>query len=403
MQQNTGQRDNEHKIQTQPSGNTEDNTINCTGYEENIPKVSKSEENGNFDVLGLAEDMTSTENKDKNFTPQCTDKLHNCVQVSSACEIYIKKTGIHDSTNETESACIMPKTQRDTVERTQVDSDLEISKDSFQTYDNSEQELACDNRSSNKCNIRNAKSSNLSNVSTSQNSSQSSGLLTVNENLSKLCSPSSSLPNPPCVKFPTTNLHNTTCKSPIEINTRNKKFTQVTEKEQHNSEKELFSVIQEIMNKTKKKREHSKKTCEKHITFSSLLTKATEDSLATNSSKNNGDELLMENMNTSLKNDNITDSIMVRFSHGFLSVMAHMCNFAFSKFPSAISEAWEATTTSYKDGYPKYDGPKPRPSLQSHINRRASKRRLLLSYADETESEMKIVKRSCRSFMGSIK
>jgi hypothetical protein len=595
MKQNTGQRDIEHKIKTQPSGNMEDNTINCTGYEENIPKVSKSEENGNLDVLALAEDMTSTENNDKNFTPECTDKLHNCVQDSPAHETYSKKTGVDDSTSkrksacilpsthtesarvipsthtesacvipntgtesacimpnthteaayimpsihiestcvisntdtestctmpnthtesacimpsthteaacimpsihteaacimpsihiestcvipntDTESACIMPNThteaayimpsihiesactmpsihteapyimpsihiqstckianthteaayimpsihiksactmpststeaacimsntQRDAVEWTQVDSDTEISKDSFQTYDNSEQKPACDNARKNKCNGRNMKSPNLSNVSTSQNSSQYSGLVIVNKDLSKLFS-SSLLSDPPYVIFPTTNLHNTTCRSPITVNARNTKFAQITEKEEHNLEKELFSVIllQGIVNETKKEREHGKKTCKKRVTFSSSLTKATEDSLKTNSSKNSGDELLMENTNTSLKNDNITDSIMVRFTHGFLSVMAHMCNFAFSRFSSAISEAWEATTTEHKDGYVKYDGPKPRPSLQSHFNRMASKRRLLPSYADETESEMKIVKRSCR-------
>jgi hypothetical protein len=292
----------------------------------------------------------------------------------------------------------MPNTQKDAVEWTQVDSDPEISKDSFQTCDNSEQKPACDITSRNKCNVRNTKSPNLSNVSTPQNSSQYSGLVVVNKDLSELFSPSSPLSDPPCMIFPTTNLRNTTCKIPVTVNTRNKKFAQTTEKEEHNLKQELFSVIllQGIMNETKKEPEHGKKTCEKHVTFSSSLTKATEDSLETNSSKSSGDELLMENINTSLQNDNITDSIMVRFTHGFLSVIAHVCNFALSKFSSAISEASEATTTAHKDGYVKYDGPKPRPSLLSHFNRMAAKRRLLPSYADETESEMKIVKRSCR-------
>jgi hypothetical protein len=295
-----------------------------------------------------------------------------------------------------EAACITPNTHRDAVEWTQVDSDTEISKDFFQTYDNSEQKPACNNTSRNKCNVRNTKSPNLSNVSIQQNSSQYSELVIVNKDLSKLFSSSSPLSDPPCVIFPTINLQAATCKSPITINTRNKKFAQITEKEEHNLEKELFSLLQGIVNETKKEREHGKKTCKKHVTFSSSLTKASEDSLEINSSKNCGDELLTENINTSLQNDNITDSIMARFTHGFLSVIAHMCNFAFSKFSSAISEAWEATTTAHEDGYVKYDGPKPRPPLQSHFNRMTSKRRLLPSYADETESEIKIVKRSCR-------
>jgi hypothetical protein len=387
----------------------EGNTINCTEYEENIPKVSKSAENGNLDILGLTGDMTTTENNDKNFTPECTDKLHNCFQDFTAHEIYNRKTGVHDSTIKRESACILPSThtelpcimtniQGDAVERTQVDSDPETSKDSFQAHDNCEQKPACDNTSRNKCNMRNMKSPNFSNVSIPQNSSQYSRLVIVNIDLLKLLSPSSSLPNPPCVIFPTTNLHNTTSKSPINVNNRHKNFAQTTEREEHNLEKELFSVtlLEEIMNETKRDQEHSKKTCKKHVTFSSSLIKATDDSLEHNISKKTGDEILMENINTGLKNDNITDSIIVRFAHGFSSVMAHMCNFAFTKFSSAISEAWEATTTKHKDGYVKYDGPKPRPSLQSHFNRMASKRKLLPSYADKIESEMKIVKRSCR-------
>jgi hypothetical protein len=454
----------------------EDNTINHTGSEENVSKVSKSEENGNLDVLGLDADRTSTENNGKNFTSECSGKLQKCVQDSSAHEIHSKKIGIHDSTSEwksacilpsthkktvfvipnthtepacilpkthaesackvpcthtesacimpnthtesvhlikkvhaesackmpstrTESACVMPKTQRENVERTQVDSDPEISKDSFQTYVNSEQNKACENKSKNKCNIRNMKNPNFINVSTAQNSSQHSGLVIPNKDLSKLFSPSLSITNLPYMIFPTTNLNTTTCKSQIQINTRTKKYAQATEKEEHNLEKELFPAIhlQGIMNDTEKEREHSKKIRKKHVTFSSSITIETEDFLETNSLKNNGDELFMKNINTSIQNEKTADSIMVRFSHRFLSVMEHMCNFAFSKFSSAISEAWEATTIAYKDGNVKYDGPKPRSSLQSHVNRIASKRKLLLSYVDETESEMKIVKRICRT------
>jgi hypothetical protein len=448
----------------------EDNTISHTGSEENVSKVSKSEENGNLDVVGLVADRTSTENNGKNFTSESSGKLHKCVQDSPAHEMHSKKTGIHDSTSEwesacilpsthketifvipnthtepacilpkthaesewkvpcthtesarimpkthaesarimpnthtesvflieqvhTESACIMPKTQRENVERTQVDSDPEISKDSFQTYVNSEQDQACENKSTNKCDVRNMKCPNLSNVSTAQNSSQHNRLVIPNKDLSKLFPPSLSISSLPYTIFPTTNLNTTTCRSQIQINTRTTKFVQATEKE-HSLEKELFPAIllQGIMNDTEKGREHNKKTCKKHVTFSSSITIETEDLL-----ENNGYELFRKSTNTSFQNKNTADSIMARFSHGFLSVMEHMCNFAFSKFSSAISEAWEATSITYKDRNVKYDGPKPRSSLKSHVNRIASKRKLLPSYVDETESEMKIVKRTCRT------
>jgi hypothetical protein len=287
----------------------------------------------------------------------------------------------------------MPNTRRETVEWTQEDSDLEIFKDSFQTLVNVEQKQACYNTGRNNCNVRNMKSPNLSNMSTPQNSSQH-GLAILNKDISNLFSPTS-IPDLQQI-FSTTNLPTTTCKSQIKINTRNKELAQATEKEENNLEKELLSaILQEgIMNDKKKEQERSKKTCKKHVMFSNSPTNKTVE---TNISINSGDELLLKNINANIQNENTADNIMVRFTHGFTSVMEHLYNFASSKFSSAISETWEATATAYKNANVKYIGPKPRSSLQSHVNRIASKRKLLQPYVDETESAMKTVKRSCQS------
>jgi hypothetical protein len=373
----------------------EHDTINCIEYEENVPKVSYFEENGILHVLGSAEDMPSPQN-DKKSMPEDSDELDNSVQHSSGHEAYVERMGVQCSTKTTELTSVMSSTHTHITQQHELDSATELAEDSFQSCDNSVQALACDTAHGEKSDVRDKESPTLINVSTPQNSAQSSGLFTEKKDALNLLSSSPPAVNPACVLFPVTDLHNTTCTSQIEGKIPNEKFTVVTEKEDGNFEKNLFSIIllQGVTREMKMKQEDYKKACEKHVTFSSYSTKVIEQILETSSSRNKGDELVTQNTNTDIQNNNVVNGLTGRFARGVLSVMARVFSFACQTFSSAISETWESTAIVYEDKCAKCDGPKPRPALQSHVNRMYLKRKFLPLYVDETESKMKRVKRS---------